>query len=232
MQVNNFQRFTLPIKKISTENELTIIILGADVSPRKRSHGPKSLISLGSKWNIIETQLDSIKSVFPKADVILVTGFQSQTIVNKNYPIRIIENPFFEETSDVEQIRLAFNATLSNKVLIIGGDVAFDAPGLIKIDSYQSSILFDELSNNDDDSIGVTHNNNVVENLSYSLAQKWLYTLYLEGKELEILRKFVKNKERSKLMFFEAVNYIVNSGGLLRAVPQKNGTMYRAGKSR
>lgn len=227
--VNNFQRFTLPIKKISEENELTIIILGADVSPRKKSHGPKSLLSLGTKWNVIETQIDSIKTIFPKADIILVTGFQSQTIINKSYPVRIIENPFYEETSEVEQIRLALNATLTSKVLIINGDLAFDAPSLINIANYHTSILFNETLSNDNDSIGLIQNNNIAENLSYSLPVKWLYTFYVEGKELEMLRKFVKNKERSKLLFFEAVNYIISSGGLVRAIPQKNGHMCRIG---
>lgn len=228
----NFQRFTLPIKKIDTPNELTVIILGADVSPRKKAHGPKSLVALGTKWNVIETQLDSIKTVFPKADVILVTGFQSQNIVNKNYQIRLINNPFYEDTSDVEQIRLALNATLSNKVLIIGGDIAFDAPAIMKIADYNSSILFDEINQVDDESVGVIHNNNVVESLSYSLPKKWLYTLYLEGKELEIMRKFVKNKELSKLLFFEAVNYIISAGGLIRAIPQRNGSMYKIGSAK
>lgn len=225
--MNQFQRFTLPIKPIFENKEITILILGADVAQRKKSHGPKSLLALGTKWNIIEAQLDAIKTVFPKADIVLVTGFQSQAIVAKHYPVRIVENPFFEETSDVEQIRIGLNATLSDKVLIIGGDVAFDAPALMNIASHKTSILFDEVSKNDDDSVGITHNNNVLENMSYSIPNKWLHTLFIEGRELEMLKKFVRNKERSKLLFFEAVNYLVNNNALIRAIPQQNGAMYK-----
>jgi len=228
---NAFQRFTMPIKNIATDNELTVIILGADVSPRKKSQGAKSLIPLSPKWNVIEMQLDAIKTMFPKAEIVLVTGFQSQQVISKKYPVRIVENPFFEETSDVEQIRIALNVTLSNKVLIVNGDLAFDAPALLNITNHGSNILFSDEKNLDkeDAYIGVIHNNNVVENLVYCTPNKWLHTLYIEGKELETLRKFVRNKERSKLLFFEAINYIVSSGGLIRAIPQRSGTMYRIG---
>ncbi len=228
---NAFQRFTMPIKNIASDNELAVIILGADVSPRKKSQGAKSLIPLSPKWNIVEMQLDAIKTIFPKADIILVTGFQSQQVISKKYPVRIIENPFYEETSDVEQIRLALNATLNNKVLIVGGDLAFDAPSLMGVSNHGSNVLFNDARtlDSDDPCIGVVHNNNVVENLVYCTPNKWLHTLYIEGKELEMLRKFVRNKERSKLLFFEAINYIVSSSGLIRAVAQRSGTMYRVG---
>jgi hypothetical protein len=228
---NAFQRFTMPIKNVASENELAIIILGADVSPRKKSQGAKSLIPLSPKWNVIEMQLDAIKTMYPKAEVILITGFQSQQVINKKYPLKIIENPFYDETSDVEQIRIALNATLSSKVLIVNGDLAFDAPSLMNIEKHGSNVLFtdEKTLDKDDTCIGVVHNNNVVENLVYCTPNKWLHTLYAEGKELDILRKFIRNKERSKLLLFEAINYIISSGGLIRAVPQRFGTMYRIG---
>ncbi len=223
----DFRRFTQPIKgSLASENNMTVILLGADVEPRRKSYGPKSLLTLDNKYNVIEHQIDAVKNVFPKADIILVAGFQAQSVVNKGYPIRIVENPFFEETSDVEQIRLGINASVSRKVLIVSGDLVFDAHSIHGIDTHGSCILYKECIN-DDESLGITQNRDVLEHITYKLPNKWLYNLYLEEKELICLKKFLKTKERSKLLFFEAVNYLVDSGSILKAIPNIHGIMHK-----
>lgn len=225
----SFQRFTVPIKNVPNNNEVSVVILGADVAPRKKNQGAKSLIPFGSKSNMIEMQIVSIKNALPKSEIILVTGFQSQQVITKGYPVRIVENLNYNETSDVEQIRIALNAVLNKKVLIINGDLAFDSLSIMNITNHGSNTLFNPSQQENNDSIGVIHNNNKLENLIYCTANKWLHCVYLEGKELEIMRKFVRNKVSSKLLFFEAVNYVA-SNGLIRALPQQTGTMYRIGE--
>lgn len=219
-------RFITSLKPVTDPSELSILILGSELTPRKKGHGPKSLIQVGKKFNVIETQLDSIKTIYPNSHITLITGYMSQQIVNKGYNVSIIENPFYAETSQVEDIRLGLNAIRSNKVLILNGDLVFDAAALMTTKGKSSSVMYDEVDKTPD-TVGLTHNNDVAETLAYGLKTHWCYTLLAEGRELDLLRKFARNKERSKLTFYEAVNAVLQSGGLIRTM-SVNGLLYRA----
>lgn len=225
--MQNQHRFITSLKPVADNSQLSILILGSELTPRKRGYGPKSLMQVGKKFNVIETQIDSIRTIYPNANITLITGYMSQQIINKGYNVSIIENPFFEETSHVEEIRLGLNIIKGNRVLILNGDLVFDSHALTLTKGRPSSILYDD-NDNTTDSIGVTHNNDVAEILAYGIPHKWCHNLLVEGRELSLLRKFAINKERSKLMFFEAVNHIIKSGGLIRTVHQNEGILYRA----
>jgi hypothetical protein len=225
---NNFHRFITPIKNPPNNDEITVIILGANVTPRRKGFGAKSLFPIGQQWNIIETQIDSIKNAYPKADIILVTGFQSQQVINKKYPIRIVENVNFEETSEAEQLRIALNATIGNKVFIVGGDLVFDSVSIKSVASHGSNVLFSNKPK-EDVCLGIVHHNNILENVIYDMPNEWLNCAFFEGKELDALRKFLKNREHTKLLLFEVINYLVSNGCLIRTVEQKDGYMYKAG---
>lgn len=227
---NNYSRFTMPIKSVPSDEQFTAIILGANVELRQKGLGPKSLIPVSDTFNVIETQMDSIRTAYPKCDMLLVTGYQTSQIVSKRYPIKIVENPFFEETSEVEQIRIGLNAVLSNKVLFVGGDLVFDPFAINKITTHGSCTLFNPGNHPEEPDLGVVHHNNVLENVVYYGPQKWYNCLYLEGKELEAMRKFAKNKERSKLSMFEAINFLVGNKTLIRTLAVNEGTMYYVGK--
>lgn len=208
-------RFIASLKPNSDQSEISVLILGSELTPRMKGHGPKSLMQVGKKFNVIETQIDSIKTVYPNADITLITGYQSQQIVNKGYGVSIIENPFYADTGGVEDIRIGLNVIRSDRVLVVNGDLVFDFDGLMSIKGKSSCVLVDE-TDYTPDSVGVTENNNVVESLGFGLRTNWGYALIAEGRELELLRKFVRAKERSKLMFHEAVNGIIAAKGLIR----------------
>jgi choline kinase len=135
-----------------TGNNLTIIIPAASIGRRMKSHGAKSIIELNGQETVIERQLSILKNKYPKAEFILVVGFQADKII-KNIPsyVKVIENEFYQETNVIRSIGMALRITQHNKVLIIYGDVIFNPCILDNIIGKESKTIVDSQSkiNND-----------------------------------------------------------------------------------
>ena len=206
-------RHVASIRTASKNKAYSIIIPAAGMGNRMRTYGVKSLIQIGSE-TIIERQLRIIKKTFKKYEIILVTGFESDKLMNKT-PDNIIkvENTSYEETNVIRSIGMGLRATNNDRVIIIYGDLVF-TPNLLKAPfDMDSLLLLDNKGLMKSDEIGCSVRNGYLEHMTYVQPQKWAQVAYYTGKELDLLRRISYSKNNNMMFGFEAINKIVNSGG-------------------
>lgn len=211
--------YVVPTRRQNNKPELSIIILAANSGYRMRSYGPKSLLNITEKENILDYQVNTLKIAFPKTDIVLVIGFYADRMIKKcPENVRIIENQLFETTNEVEQIRLAFNNIFSSNVLIIKDDIVFGNHILNRLDRSCSCIVYDDTDIIDSDNVGVTVVDNVATVFKYNIDNKWCNILYLIEKDLLRLKTICSNRERSNLYLFEALNILIEKSVKLKAI--------------
>lgn len=210
------------IKKIDSQVPIDILIPAAGLGKRMKSYGPKSLIKIKKNITIFDHQLKLIEKSLPKESrIILVTGFESDILMNST-PSRIIklENERYEETNVVRSIGIGLRAC-HREVLIIYGDLVFNEECLNSMNYNNSSILLSNLMA--DKEVGcIVNRKDKIENMMYDLNPKWGQMVFLKGKELEMMKKYCWDNSNYKKLGFEALNYIISQGGSLLAINNIN----------
>ncbi len=212
-----------PTRLVNVDRDnITVIILAANIGYGMKSYGPKTLLSVNEKETLLEYQISLIRSVFPKADIILVVGFLADRIIRKcPSGIRIIENQLYEQTNEATQIRLALNCTLTDNVLIIKDDIIFNAETLREISKDKSCLIYDSSGQIDSDNVGVTVVDNTITTFSFDMPSKWCHIAYLTLKDLKTIRSLCNNREHSRLYFFEILNMLLNKIDKIKAIEPK-----------
>lgn len=203
-----------PIKK----DTLSVVILAAKMGHRMKSRGPKCLFNLRDDLTILDTQLQSVWSKYPNADVIIVADFQYEKIrdyVQYRYPARVVINPHHEQRGMMHGVSIGVQATASQNLLIMYGDLVV-APDALNLLGKASAIQNTKFNQNQrpDDEIGVAIGDNLnITNLAYGLPYKWCQMAYFTGKEFELLRDLAFSNKTTNWMLHEGLNAIINDGG-------------------
>ncbi len=202
-------------------SELSVIIPAAGIGKRmKLKECPKSLVEIKDHKTLIEKQLHSIWHIYPKADIILSIGYGANLIRNalQDYPVRFVYNPIYETTGVAFSIGLGLQASISSKCLVVYGDLIFNDDCIQTITEGKSKILIDTNKCLNPDEVGlILDEHKLVSNFSFGLSTKWAQIAYLEGKELEIFKKACYKEEAYRWFGYEALNEIINSGGVLES---------------
>ena len=211
------------IKLSVNSSDLSIIIPAAGMGHRMKSYGPKALINLYNDTSLIERQLDILWSVYPKAEIFIVVGFESEKIKKKlvNYPVRFILNPIHETTNVLYSIGLGIQATISKEVMIVYGDLICNDPVIRNIRGCSKAVIenFGFLKKTE---VGIIEQNNNITNFSFGLDTKWAQITYLTDKELELFKHISCRKDTSQWFGYEALNYVLENGGEIQPFMPKN----------
>lgn len=217
-------RHTVPTRgpKELDDNNVTIIILGANVGYRMKSYGPQSMFKIGEK-TLIEHQVEIIRKKLPRCDIILVTGYCADRVI-KNRPndVRIIENVLYEQTNEAEQLRLAFNNMITKTAIIIGADILFDFNTFKAAAIDQSCMLVDSKGMISKSNIGVTVVGGEVTIMNYSLPTKWCHIAVLTDRELKLVKALCNDKAHVMFYFSEILNMLLEKCPLKAIEPQAN----------
>ncbi len=206
------------IRQDPNETLVHVIIPSAGIGRRMKSYGCKSLLNIRDK-KLIDIQVENIRNVFPTNEIILVTGFDSDRLIN-NSPTDIIkiENERYYDNNVIRSISIGMHATKDNDhILIVLGDLLFNTEALSEIDINQSSII---ISNDmDDGEVGCNMNGKgYLEYMMFDLPNKWGHILYLTSKELTLFKRLLLNKYNDKKFCFEIVNQVINQGGKFKCI--------------
>jgi choline kinase len=196
--------------------ELSVIIPAAGIGRRMRLKDAKCLLEIEDSVSIIEKQLENILSVYPKADIILVVGYQAKEIRNKlkNYHIRMVYNPMFEQTNVAFSINLGLYAAISDKCLLVYGDLLFNKYSIANITDGNSKLLIDYNNDLDVDEVGLIIDENYnISNLSFGLPKRWGQIAYIKDRELDILKQVCYNENTHRWFGYELLNEVINNGG-------------------
>jgi len=195
-------------------NDLSVIIPTAGVGRRMRSYGPRALVGLWEGRTIIRRQIDLVRAVYPKSDIIVVVGHEADKVL-KTLPsyVRVVENEHFETTGAARSITLGLRATTTKRVLVVYGDLVFNKSTIESVPVNKSSILVDNRNKTNISSIGVTLDGAHAVHFEYGLPTKWCHIVTLVNKELELFKSIGGKKERRKHMSHEIFNEIIERGG-------------------
>ena len=213
------------IKKIREKLEekvIYVIIPSAGVGRRMKSYGCKSLLNIKDE-KLLDLQINLINNNIPQYEVILITGFDSERLMNSSpEDIIKIENEKYYENNVCKSIGIGLRATKGNDfVLIIFGDILLNSAVFDHID-YDKSCLI--ISNHmSDNEVGCNiDSKGMLEYMMFDLPNKWGHIAYFTGKELSLLKKHIWGKQSEKKFCFEVINDIVNQGGKFKCINHKD----------
>lgn len=191
-------------KSLKRVKDMTIILLSAGVETRSKSQGSVCLIDVNNSL-LLDYQIDTIRKIFEKCEIIPVVGFESSKIVKRLHNrVRFVENQKYEETNSAESLRLGLNATTNENILIIHGNMIFD-PSLFEEHSFFKPFV---LYRKEEDSgkVGLVENDQNLESMNYGLEKRWLNILFSSGSLTTTLRKELNKESRGNRMMHEIIN--------------------------
>lgn len=209
---------------VTDSSKISIVLYGSRAIDRMKAYGNKSLLPITKTQNVIDIQLEAIHTVFPKSEVIIVSGFDVEKII-KNRPqlTKIIENVRFEDSNETEDIKIALNAITNNRVITISSDVILNSQALIHLKDRGSCVLVDYKNQFSNEDIGATWTESRLEMLSFGIPNKWCHVAQFSGKELDLLRKFSLSRGKGSTMLYEGINFVITNGGKMTTCPQSTG---------
>jgi CTP:phosphocholine cytidylyltransferase-like protein len=202
-------------RPVSKSDDLSVVILGANPIKRTSSHGTHYLLQSSSKYNVIEEQSLQIRNAFPNAEINMVIGFEAERLIKKRVPgIRLIENPNYENTNEIEQLRLILNNITNHKLLIINNDAIFNYETFAGLDKETSTTLYYTPEKSTSEDIGVRNMEGYASVFSFYVETKWAGITLLEGPELDILTQFCYNTSNRRLFLWEGLNHLITKRSL------------------
>lgn len=209
------------IKQNRKNIKVSIIIPAAKEGHKMKSFGSRSLLDIHNEL-LVNYQYRILKEEYPNSDIILVTGFESDKVMNKAHSGFIkIENERYNDTNILRSIAIGLRAAIYENVLIVYGDLIFNNE-TFDFPINKSSILYDSYGYMIGSQIGCTILDNNLENMFYNLNNKWAQITFLTGRELKLMKQIAYDRGREKLFGFEACNEILNKGGTLDCHSPKN----------
>jgi choline kinase len=204
------------IKVPHVNQKYSVILLAAGSGNRMTTFGARSLAPIGDNL-LIDEQVKHIHSVFPVVEIILVTGFESDKVMN-HAPKEVIkvENEGYADTNIARSIGLGLRAATTDRIITIQGDLAFNKTALNLPFDRESCIVANTSEHLKENEIGFTSGKTYVEQMFYGLPNKWAQIAYFTGKEADLLRQITWKKENAHLFSFEIVNKIIDKGGKFR----------------
>jgi len=196
---------------------VTIVLLSENSGYRMKSYGAIPLLRIGNK-NLIDIQIEEIKSVFSDFEIILCSGFESLKIakyVRCHYPnlnVRIVENQLYEYSNSCESLRLCLNNTTNNKVLICSGELMIHRD-VLALTTLKKPFIISEMHPSENLEIGIASNEwGTAENLCYGVENKWSEILFLNDHEaVEAMRSVISDIDYKNRFVFEAINEMSKS---------------------
>ena len=204
------------------KDPINVIIPAAGMGRRMKSYGPKSLIKIGNS-TIVKNQISLVRSYIPNANIILVCGFQAAVLMNAT-PNNIIkvENEKYNETNVVRSIGMGLRAINDcAKVLIMYGDLVFNAE-TIKSISFESSSIIIANKTMGQDEVGCIINKNSLQHLMYDLPNKWGQIAIFVDQELKLLQQMCWDHKNHGKFGFEIINNIIQQGGNFKCIENDN----------
>lgn len=200
---------------------VSVVILGENHGYRMKSYGPISLIEVDGK-TIIEHQIDTITSVFPRVEILICCGFSANKITSfirskyKHVNVRIVENQLFNNANCCESVRLCLNNTMNNRFIVLSGELVINSQHLESINLNRSSILVQKTNPDKNLDIGVIHNNGSLIRMTPGITNcYWSEILSLSSDtDLRFLNHILSPPDYKNKLVFEAINELLKKSSL------------------
>ena len=134
-----------------------------------------------------------------------------------NYILKV-ENENYQNTNVARSIGMGLRVlSNSSKVIIIYGDLVFNAETIKSISLDKSSIVITNQTMGEDE-VGCVIDDQELRNLMYDLPIKWGQISIFVGKELNLLKRICWNEKNKTKFGFEVINEIIQQGGKFQCI--------------
>ena len=207
---------------IRRKKGLSIIIPAAGTGSRMKSYGPKPLIKIGNQ-SIISRQIDILKKSFYCPEIVVVSGYESCKVMN-SLPRNIVnvENENYDNTNVSRSLALGLRACTRDKVLVVYGDLLFNAETFKNVNLSSSSLFIDKSGFMTKDEVGCNISNKKIQYLIPDIENKWAQIMYLKGAELDIFSKNVFDRDNDRKFGFEIINRCIEFGAKFDIITPNN----------
>lgn len=206
------------VQHIKPPQQERVCVIIPSAGDGMKSSGAKSLIRIKEK-TILEHQLQSLNNSLFDYYVVLVSGYESEAVMNSMPNIIHVQNERYQDTNVMRSITLGLRACTCSQALILYGDVLFNHP-MLDFPLDKSTI---PLIKRDGDEVGACNKSGPITQLMYELPYKWSQMIYFNEKELTLFKQVAFNKNKEKYFVFEAINDVINMGGQIIAHTPENG---------
>jgi choline kinase len=214
-------RHTKSIRQVITNlSNIDVLIPVAGLGKRMKSYGPKALIPIKYGQSILQRQLSIIDRTLSEYRLTLVCGFEAEKIIENSPEDAIkVENELYNQTNVVRSVGLGLRSIPDCKrLLLLNGDLVFSENAISSL-SYDCSSIIVSAAYMSESEVGcIVNSKNHLEHMMYDLPDKWGQIVYLQGKELDILKRLACDKRNKKLFTFEVINKIIEEGGIFRCI--------------
>jgi len=205
-------RFIHNLKGNNSKNNV-YVILSAGSGARKKYSVPEGLIKIGNKC-LVDHQIAAIRRFDKQCMILLVVGFLSESIIDyvqSSYDeIKIIDNINFEKMTSAGSLKLVMNLITNSNLYVIHGNKYFNSESLYMDSTDEPRIFLSNNSNKSGYNIGVSHQKNIVKQLSYGLDDEWAEMVFIPKsriKESQLLLRQVKSHEE----MYKLINLLVEN---------------------
>lgn len=191
--------------KEKKNDKTTFIILCAKKS-QHRGQGNVSLKNVDTNRMLIDVQIDTIKKNYKNGEIILVSGFEHdrliEHILKKDYKnIRVLENKTYKTSDILEGWRMALNISLNNDVYLIHGDRYFDDSCIISPKVTHIIVHKKDKRNYD---LGVLHEEEKFINISYGLPDVWSEIFFISKRDVKKTKRIINEHKKRKIYTLES----------------------------
>jgi choline kinase len=197
-------------KQEEKDSLVCYVLLYCRPIPRNKGLGPRCLFDYDDK-TLLEKQVEEIKSINQEKEIILYSGLCFNKIFKqRTSDYRILDNPFFEETGSVEDIRLSVANSISKKFIFISDTYLSTKKDLLEL-SKESKIVTSKKNISD---VKVIANGNLCKNINYTSGKNHLTgTFSLMGEELILFEKYLNKEYNRNKLYIEMLNFVIDCGG-------------------
>lgn len=198
---------------------MNFIILGDKFQKRMKSKGSIGLIKIHGK-SILEHQYKNIKTVYPKANIIYIYGFDKKKFLNfldKQELIKkdiiSIYNPNYETLNNVYSLSLA-NNYLNDNTFVLFGDNILSSQYLKRFNPLTNkNALF--INTKLQNKLGCVINENCIENISYDLDNYLAEVYYICKQDINIIKNLINEPKYHNHFIFEIFNKLIDSNKVI-----------------
>ena len=201
---------------------MNCIVLADQPTKGIKSKGWNGLIPVNKKHNLIQNQINVIRSHFPKSKIIYIYGFDhrkvecyfSRTSVEVSNFVYLRNNKFIE-SGDGYAVSMTHEFLDKECLFFYGGMVL--QPSMFKNFEKNKSQIY--TSNKDYNELGcVVNQEGNVEHVCYGLENYVGELYYVSKKDIDNFRAIATNHDYRNYFLFEMINKAIESGSKFKEV--------------
>lgn len=208
----NNKRFIHKIKK-ECDIQTTFVILCGRKS-NKRGYKNIPLTQINNDETLIDKQINIIDSNYKNYEIIIVSGFEHDKIINHIHNsgytnVRIAENKDYKSSNAFDGWRFALNIALTEDTYIIHGDRLFN-DSFIKANIRETHTFIHDLDKNNYD-LGISVKDKMFVNMSYGLPNVWSEIFFINKSDFNLIRSIANQYKQRKIYNIECFLNILSN---------------------